>query len=273
MIRKKLATLAFYASAALLLAGCGADFVMKEGMDFSSVSEQGLSCELNAFKTTYYGFLTKCQGCHVPGGAGSGAFASANVGVAYDAFLLATTTKIDERSVNQNHAPGITGPSNQTVIDTIRPQFQNAVAACSANPTGPITTVEPVLSSAKDIATGQASQTLTWNLATDVPGSSIPGATLSLTVVSATQASGAILYTISNPRLTTTSTGARLQGLMFNFNGVALPLVTTFSRLDKTVASNQANSVLSTAAAAYEAPAPGATPNRIALSFGVLAPQ
>lgn len=252
---------------------CGSDFVVKDSLDLGSITASGLSCELDAFNRTYKPFLTKCQGCHVPGGVGSGAFSSSNLQVAYDAFLLATTTKIDERSVNQNHAPGITGPVNQTQIDAIRPQFDNAIAACNQGPSNPQPPTPSVISSPKDIVANQATQTLTWNLATDVPGVSIPGASLSFTVASATQASGAVLYTISNPRLTTTTAGVNLDSIMFRINGTELPLVTTYSRVSRTVPANQANVQLSTAAAAFETAAPGAMPNRLSISFGSLEPQ
>ncbi len=250
---------------------CGSDFAMQEGLDLGSVTEQGLNCELNAFKTTYYGFLGKCKACHVPGGTGSGAFSSSNPQVAYDAFLLATTTKIDERSVNQNHAPGITGPVNQATIDGLRPQFDNALATCSQSPNPGGTPVPvAVLSAEKAINAAQTTQTLTWNLASEVSGTSVTGATFTIIVQSATTPGGTILYTISQPRITTTGRGVRIGQMMFKFNGNDLPLVTTYSRLDQTIAVNQTNISLSNAAAAFEAPA---TPSRIAISFGLLEPQ
>lgn len=257
----------------LLLLGCGSDFALREDLDMGSVSGLGLACELNAFATTYKPFLTKCAGCHVPGGTGAGAFSSSNIGVAYDAFLLASTTKIDERSTNQNHAPGITGPQNQAAIDGLRPQFDNAIASCSQGPTPGDPSTPAITSAAKDIVTAQATQTLTWNLASDLNGRAITGATFSITVRSTTQASGAILYTVSQPRITTTSQGVHVVGLMFSINGNDLPLVTTFSRVDQTVNANQTNAAISNASAAFETPAPGATPNRLSLSFKTIEPR
>ena len=241
---------------------CGSDFMMMPGLDLGSVTESGLKCELNAFKTTYMPFLAKCKGCHVPGGTGAGAFSSTNADVAFTAFNLSTATKIDERAVNTNHAPGITGPANQAAIDSARPQFDNAIATCRASPTPggtPVPTGAPALTTSKNLSSA-ATQTLTWNLSSELSGgTAITGATFSIVVQSTTQASGAVLFTITQPRVTTTSQAVRVSQIMLNYNGVDLPLVTTFSRVERTIPINQTNISLSAAAGAYEAPASGAT--------------
>lgn len=258
---------------------CGSDFVMKDSLDLASgVTESKIACELQAFQSSYMPFLAKCKNCHIPGGSGAGAFSSTNVEVAHNAFLLATTAKIDERAVNVNHAPGTTGPANQAAIDTARPQYENALAACNGGggddePVGTGLDTNPAVTIAKNLpATG--TQTLTFNLASEVTsGQSVPGATFSITITASATAGGGVLYQFSQPRVTTTTSGLRVANVMFDFNGNDLPLVTTYSRVDRTLGTNQTNVSLSGASTAYEAPAPGGTPHRLGISFGILVPQ
>ena len=260
---------------------CGSDFVAKDGVLTSASTAastapptEGIACDKAAFESSYHTFLkTNCSGCHTPGGPGAGAFGSPDNDVAFNAFVLATTAKINDRAVNPAHAPGITGPAKQAAITSAMDSWTKSDGACK-NSTLPQTPVGPPTIATTDLQIDKTKtdQTLLWNLNTDAAPTSggFGTATLSIRVQSTPTTTGTVLYLLSVPQVTTGAVAVHVKSINVRLNGVDQTLFTTFSRLDVTVPANTSKSNLSTATGEFEVTAPGATNDKLSLTFGAL---
>lgn len=270
--RATLALLTFFC--VLSYQNCGSDFTPRT---LDSLSVYGALCEsaLSAtFESSFKPILThNCQACHVPGGAGKGAFASDDTAIAFQDFVFATADKVSTNALNPSHAPGISGPGLQDSITTAKSQWDQAVEACksggsvggSGSSSGDVIATTPKLMQ----ATGQ-NKTLTWDVDTELSnpdGSNVSsgGAKFSVTVKAETNPLGTKIYYISNPTLSTGTAAIHVSAIRVRINNTDISVGTTYSRLEADVPANTKQS-LSSATMVFEFPV--ADTDQLSVTFG-----
>lgn len=215
-----------------------------------------------AFSTSYQLLLSStstCKACHIAGGAGKGAFASADTTEGYNAFKLVDINKINSYVVLASHAAGFSGPQNQAALDTAKTNWNNSVAACSASSTPPPSGTPPTglqaVTTAKVIAATTTNKTISWNLNNElaVGSGNYGGATISIRIRTQTDATtGLKTYYLTSPTLTTGTSPITLTGIMVRINNTTITLATTFSRVTTQAPPATTNRVLSTATMLFE---------------------
>lgn len=253
------------ASGVLLLAfqNCGSDFVVRGGGSFSSSSVCEASLEAD-FSSSYHSLLkTKCASCHTGAGPGNGAFANSNSSVAFSAFLLATSAKIDTYAQNTSHASGYTGSQNASAIAIASQSWAAAAASCKNGPSS-VPTRGVVLNSKSIPAQGAD---VSWNLDSDVKVSTVAtgGASLIVNVVRSTSANGTTVLYLSNLRLKGGTKSVSASGAMPMLDGQVQSLGSTYSRVSGTAAAGQ-TTVLSAATLILESPI---SANSLGLAFSI----
>lgn len=249
---------------------CGADFVVKNGLNIaSSLSACELGLQSN-FQSSYYTFLkTSCASCHTGNGPGQGAFAANDAGVAFSAFLGAGSAKIDANATNSAHAGGYTGSQNSSAITLASQQWAAAEASCKAGSGQGLTITTAKLMS---VTANAAAKDISWNLDTELlsGGGSTGGATLIIAVQQMPSPNASPVYYFSNPRLKGGTTAISLSGLMIRINDQEQSLGSTWSRVSAT-ASAGATLVLSASQMIleYDAAAPSDT---LSVSINSLGP-
>jgi len=213
-----------------------------------------------AFSTSYHLLLSStstCKACHIAGGAGKGAFASADATEGYNAFKLVDINKLNSYVVLASHATGFSGPQNQAALDTAKTNWNNSVTACAGNagPTPPPSAGLRAVTAAKAIAATTTNKTISWNLDNElaVGSGNYGGATISIRIRTQTDATtGLKTYYLTSPTLTTVTSPITLTGIMVKINNTTMTLATTFSRVTTQAPAATANSVLSTATMLFE---------------------
>lgn len=98
---------------------------------FSSLNLSG-KCEsqlLQVFKSSYHPFLqANCNGCHVPGGGGSGTFAVADAALAFNEFLAKGVNRISDNAIG-SHKPPYTGSQHNATITSLRSTWDGGISA------------------------------------------------------------------------------------------------------------------------------------------------
>ena len=249
---------------------CGNDFVASNSVNISSVSQSECGATLQAaFQQSFQPFLsTTCHACHVPGGAGKGAFASTDLSVAFNAFMLDTPNAVKARALEPSHAPGITGVANQSAIASATAIWNSAQAACGGTGGGPkvsntwVTVDKPIHGSA-------TIQTITFNLDTDIAGSSTSygGAKFSVGIQEVTNVSGDTLYYFTNPTLKAGTAPIHIGKMTVRLNGVNQPLMTTWTQLNFNVLPTVSQNMCTTTATN---PFAFAASDTVGISFGEL---
>ncbi len=115
-------------------------------------------------------FRAHCADCHIEGGKGFGAFAAADVDVAFKQFKAKSLAQISVNAANDAHNGTITGGSKNkaawSAIEELWPQREDEYLQCvSKSGAGGID--ESLLTSGKNdprIYSQRAAQTLTWDL-------------------------------------------------------------------------------------------------------------
>ncbi|RYZ72658.1 MAG: hypothetical protein EOP05_10780 [Proteobacteria bacterium] len=252
---------------------CGADFAVRSDLSMGGGFQAGASCESQLqgqFQSTYAPFLsTTCKGCHVPGGAGKGAFAQSDKGGAFSAFLLATSNRIDTLAVSSSHAPGVTGPGNESAISSASQAWNAAVTNCKAG-TGEDTGSGAVTSDKAMNATA-TDKDITWNLDSEmsVGTGNYGGATLTIAVRAVT-ANNYTTHYFNRPRLKAGTRPLHAESIMLKINGQLQNLGTIWSLTSGDVPAGQ-TVTLSTVQLFLEHPTlPSDT---LAISFGKLEAQ
>lgn len=217
---------------------CGADFVVKDGLNIaasSSACELGLQAE---FQSSYYSFLkTSCASCHTGNGPGQGAFSANDPGVAFAAFLAVGSDKVDSNATNSAHAGGYTGSQNSSAITLASQQWAAAETSCKG--TGGISPSIITKSKLMSIVANAAAKDITWNLDTELASGTgtTGGASLIIAVQQIPSPNGSPVYYFSNPRLKGGTKPVSLTGLMMRINGQEQTLGSTWSRSTGTAAT------------------------------------
>ncbi len=95
----------------------------------TAVCDQAL---IEAFSASYRPILTDsqlCARCHTETGVSPIKFASANLQTGYSHFMNVGVEMVDANAISTTHAPGVTGPANQTRISSARATWNTAYAA------------------------------------------------------------------------------------------------------------------------------------------------
>jgi hypothetical protein len=208
------------------------------------------ACEtrlLDVYKTTYHPFLTQtCNACHAPGGRGKGFFADTNAEASFNVFRSIDFDRLNANATSTGHNPPYTGPQNSATINTIRPQWQQALselAACSNGAGGGNTNPNdvPIRLRAKAINATATNRNVDWSLTTDLlepataPGYHT-GATLRITARIATLSTGETSYYFSNPTLIAGTTSAlSIRDIQITINGVDIVNSTTYRLVNRMV--------------------------------------
>lgn len=200
---------------------------------------------LNTYKTTYQPFLTQnCAACHAPGGRGKGYFADTNAEASFGVFRSIDFDRLNANATSNGHNPPYTGPQNTPTINTIRPQWQQALNefnACSAGGGGGPTTDLPITLRAKAINATATNRTVDWSLTTDLTSPATApgyhtGATLRMTVRIATLVTGETSYYFSSPTLIAGGTSAlSIKDIQLTVNGTDIVDGTTFRLINRLV--------------------------------------
>ena len=226
---------------------CGNDFVASGAVDLSSASAEECDAALQAtFQQSFYPFTSvTCKACHVPGGIGKGAFASTDISVAYNAFMLDTPSEIEARAVDPSHAAGITGPANQSAIASAKAIWDSAEASCNSGaPSTAIVTIDKPINGSATV------KTISFSLNSEIVGSTtnFGGATFSVGVQQVTNISGDTLYYFTNPTLKTGTLPINVGKMIVRLNGVNQPLMTTWTQLNFSVAAGATQNMCTTTA-------------------------
>lgn len=220
---------------------CGADFSVKSGLNLGNAS-LGSVCEADLeaqFESSYWPFVKQnCATCHTGAGPGTGAFASSNPDVAYQSFLLVTSSMIDQNATNSAHAGGYTGPQNNSAITVASQEWAAAESTCSGGSTA---ADNSAITTSKTMNATTAVKSLTWNLDSELAGKSVStgGATLTVSYIMGTSADGSHLYYFSDPKLQAGSKAVEITGMMVRINGQEQTLGSTWSRLDMSATAGQ----------------------------------
>jgi hypothetical protein len=218
---------------------CGSDFVVKDGLNLASSAS---TCEASLeadFQSSYYAFLkTNCATCHTSRGPGNGAFADSNPDLAFSAFLLTGSDRIDVNATNSAHAGGYTGAQNTSAIDLASQQWGAAEAQCKAGGGG---VGSGFITVGKAMNATATAHDVTWNLDSELASGSgsTGGATLTVAVRETASANGTPVYYFSNPRLKGGSSSVSVEGLMVRINGQEQTLGSTWSRVSATANAGQ----------------------------------
>lgn len=248
---------------------CGADFAVRSDLSMAGPFHAGSTCESqlqSQFESTYAPFLSKCSGCHVPGGMGKGAFAQSDRAGAFNAFLLATSDRIDTLAVTSSHASGITGAMNQDAVNTASSAWNAAVTNCKAG-TGQ-NTGGGAVTSAKTMDAVATDKDIVWNLDSDmsVGTGNYGGATLTIAVRAVT-ANGYTTHYFNRPRLKAGTRAVHVESLMLKINGQLQNLGTIWSLLNSDVPAGQTVTLTTVQMFLEHTSSPSDT---LAVSFGKL---
>ena len=250
---------------------CGNDFVASNSVAISSVSSSECAATLQgAFQQSFHPFLsTTCHACHVPNGAGKGAFASTDLSVAFNAFMLVSASAVEKRALETSHAPGITGVANQSAIAAATAIWNSAQAACGGTGGGPKGLSNASVTVDKPIHGSAAVQTIMFNLDTDIVGSNMNygGAKFSVGIQEVTNVSGDTLYYFTNPTLIAGSKPIHVGKMIVRLNGVNQPLMTTWTQLNFNVLPTVSQNMCTTTATN---PFAFAASDTVGISFGEL---
>ena len=218
----------------------------KDVENVSSKNASSTDCDpilVESFKATYYPFLVQnCNGCHVPGGLGNGAFADSNPDSAYDAFALKGAARVRANAVNPNHKPPATGPQHQTTINTFDVAWKVAEeehTICVKN-SGRVVAPEPSVTTSKIINGGSIIRTISWNLSKDIAfpkGQSFNSAKFSLDVVVEIRGETKS-YVFSSPRLTAGDQALAIRLVEIKINDTLVTTATTYRGVDRKVPKN-----------------------------------
>jgi hypothetical protein len=219
---------------------CGADFVVKDGLNVSASSS---ACELglqSEFQSSYYSFLkTSCASCHTGNGPGQGAFAANDPSVAFAGFLAVGSDKVDSNATNSAHAGSYTGAQNSSAIALASQQWAAAEASCKAGGGGSGDSGAITKSKLMSIAPNAVAKDITWNLDTELASGAgmSGGASLIIAVRQIPSANGSPVYYFSNPRLKGESNSVSISGLKVRINDQEQTLGSTWSRTSGSAAA------------------------------------
>ncbi len=210
------------------------------------------------FKSSVYSFVRSpdaCVSCHVDGGQGLGAFASADVDRAYANFSAAGLQKISSQATSPAHKAPYTGVHHKPTIDALNETWPEAEAGyvdCLAKAQGGGVD-ESLLTAAKGasaIYTNQTVQTISWDL--DVPADLDGKATrtlpakLSISVKVLYQVIGGVNrakgYIFSDPTLQMKDPSQQVvvEGVYVHINETLISSQTAFINVSRVVSGTQA---------------------------------
>ena len=211
----------------------------------------GTLCEQDIkrnFGRSWWGFTrTNCATCHA-NGPGKGRFATPNINLAYDEFMLSGFDKVGKNATNPNHNPPFTGTQHFMEINSYKVEWLKALenySVCSGDysvaPTEPQIDKISISSSEKVIGLTADNQTkvIAWTINNDIkrlagkPGNNpnIPGGVFSISVGRYKNTAGATYYTFFSPTLDGQTVDVNFNGLFISLNGLLLKYPSTFSFL------------------------------------------
>ncbi len=228
------------------------------GRSWNAASIATCEAELMAnFKSTVYSFVRSpnaCVSCHVDGGQGLGAFASADVDRAFANFSTAGLQKISSQAISPAHKPPYSGVHHKPAIDTLNvswPESEANYVDCLAKAEGGGVD-ESLLTASKGasgVYTNKTEQTISWDL--DVPADLDGQATRTLpaklflsvrvlyqTIAGVERAKG---YIFSNPMLQMKDPSLQvvIEGVYIHINGTLISSQTAFINVSRVVSGTQ----------------------------------
>lgn len=219
--------------------------------DFSSFVLLGSGkCDpilIQGFKPYHDVLKNNCASCHVPGGQGNGAFAQGDLKFSFSAFYAKGEDKIFSFATNPSHKPPFTGDAtkaelepNRTIYKTAEIEYENCLkdtGGPAPTPGGGGNLPKPKLFTGdKVIPANTDTLELTYNLATELQGSSIAGSSFKITATQFLTNSGDTGYDISLPKLTGGNAAVYIKNIGIRIDG-QLQLA-SFQNVDRWVAQN-----------------------------------
>lgn len=219
-------------------------------IDFNSVNAD---CSLKAyFGRTYHEFLkTNCASCHTSSGIGKGAFADANLDIAYEAFGLVGYSQVSSIAINPGHNPPFTGPQNLEAINSLKLEWsrgeeERVICLGGEKAEEGVDATNWINSRSKAIPNEDGEIKLRWNLHEELlPSELYEVPELQQAVFEITVRRGEMLgqkfYEIYSPvlDLTGSSQDVTFRGLKIRINGEHNRAETTFTFLERSVRRGQ----------------------------------
>lgn len=212
------------------------------------------------FSNGYHLFLeTNCQGCHVSGGVGNGAFADANLDIAFDSFNVRGYQLVEQRALDPNHQPPYTGSQHQTTIDDLDTSWlvaKQKADTCIINsgaqvqndfedgivPTDPQPTSASIETFVKLINADKDGTVIRWNLGQEIlqpRDLSFANAQLEVRVTALSTITGEKSYIISKPKLKAGDQALHFQYFAVKINGQLIESATGFQQINRRVPANK----------------------------------
>lgn len=229
--------------------GQGNEFLLKSEVAFLPCA---FTDEMDLYAQTFHPFVTQnCASCHVEGGEGKGAFASAGLQVAYNAFSVVGYDLVSSNATNSGHKPPYTGPQHNTLVSLLRTQWEKGlenIAICKSGggavDPSPVDETNRLETRSQGINAPENGSfvKLTWNLSTEIIERggitlpTVPGSTLSVDVRRLLLGPKPV-YEISSPTLHAGSTDVKIFSLLIKINGKLVPNQTTFRFVDESIYS------------------------------------
>lgn len=238
------------------------------------------SCLLDlqkGFADSYYVFTKqKCSTCHVEGGAeptkGKYFADPLNISTSFSAFMNVGEVKVRSFALDENHKTGYTGAANAALVETARSAWVNSNSKyvnCVATVKNEAPPPQPASTSDKNADTSGAPRivnrtspvfvapglvaadfkTLTWNLATDLSGSSITNTTFTMRYAFVDNGPSATdhdyLFIVSNPTLVNNSgANVKVKTINVKLNGSQYYDGTTFNVVDAILTNGQSRDLM-----------------------------
>jgi len=223
--------------------------------------------ESDLFASGYHPFFqTNCNTCHVSG-PGKGTFASPDEALAFASFQTMGFEKLSAMAINDSHNYPYTGSHHLEQINNLKTQWQTyqiEKSKCSSSTTSPtptsvaaftpnFITIKKIIPSIKGTPStvnvnGSMMNIVTYNTSTvtydldqelsALSDKSLPvtsGATLTVSITGYSNPSGATGYLIQMPKLKTSTSSLKFNGMHVLINGRPVNYAYTFQHIDKSI--------------------------------------